>query len=116
MYYGAIRRECKMKIKLNSRYIKDSATGLDRFVAGLHCETRTRIWDYNEIEGMQMFGKTPEISDFDRQVADTIMAIYARNAKLFAKLNHAFDDQIARETFAKLYEIFRDGIEIEVLE
>jgi len=105
-----------MKIKLNSRYIKDKATGIDKFVAGLHCETRTRIWDYNEIEGMQMFGKTPDVTDFDKAVADAIKGIYARNAKLFAKLNHAFDDQIARETFAKLYEVFRDGVEIEVQE
>lgn len=93
-----------MKVKL---YANISGTKL---IAGLHTETRGRIFDYNAIDGLQTFGKDKVLTEREQAIANTIKFIY--NSNNFDAVNNAFDPQIARAAYAKLCEVFNDEIEI----
>lgn len=93
-----------MKVKL---YANIRGTKL---IAGLHTETRGRIFDYNAIDGLQTFGRGLELTKHEWDIANTIKFIY--NSNNFDAVNNAFDPQIARAAYAKLCEVFNDGIEI----
>ena len=95
-----------MKVKL---YANIRGTKL---IAGLHTETRGRIFDYNAIDGLQTFGKGLVLTKHEQDIANTIKFIYNSNIKMFDAVNNAFDPQIARAAYAKLCEVFNDGIEI----
>lgn len=95
-----------MKVKL---YANIRGT---RLIAGLHTETPSRIFDYNAVDGLQTFGKGMILTEHERAIAETVKFIYDNNLKGFNAVNDAFDGQIARLAYAKLCEVFNDGIEI----
>ena len=95
-----------MKVKL---YANIRGT---RLIAGVHTETPSRIFDYNSVDGMQTFGWDKELTEREQAIAKTLKFIYNNNLKGFNAVNDAFDGQIARDEYAKLCEVFNDGIEI----
>ena len=95
-----------MKIKL---YANIRGTKL---IAGLHTETPSRVFDYNSVDGLQTFGREKELTEHEGAIARTVKFIYNNNLKGFSAVNNAFDGQIARAEYAKLCEVFNDGVEI----
>ena len=95
-----------MLVKLYNKTISDETTGQPRLIAGLTCENRAIRFDYNDIDGMQVFGHGGKLSVYQQGIASALKSVYNNNIVLFGAVNHAFDQQIARSAYAKLWDVF----------
>lgn len=95
-----------MIVKLYNKTVKDKTTGQPRLIAGLTCENRSIRFDYNGIDGLRVLGHKGELTERQQYIALTLKSIYNNNMAKFDMVNGAFDQQIARSAYAKLWDVF----------